>query len=137
MYNALFDRAGLGSTRLHVDVADAWNVLLHAGKGGADGFAVWIIFRREDAEVVAQFLRDQGISVGPGHPIHLQQSYFTANLLSLLEEKTGVRPYTIHQRQGDMVLIPVGCAHQVRSTFWFKRQTHPDALCRSAIRLTA
>lgn len=136
MYSALFDKGEYGSTRLHVDVADAWNVLVHASKGEADGFAEWVVFRREDAEPLAEFLREQGLSVGPGHPIHLQKIFLTGEILALLERTKGIRPYRIRQRQGDTVYIPVGCAHQVWSRFRSKNLNSIffDTFCRSAIK---
>jgi len=40
--------------------------------------------------------------------------YLTPALLRLLAERRDIRPFTIHQRPGDAVFIPAGCAHQVR-----------------------
>jgi [histone H3]-dimethyl-L-lysine9 demethylase len=109
MYIAKKDK-GYGSTRLHMDVADAWNVLHH-------GLANWLLFRRQDGDSVTEFFRECGIFIGPGHPIHAQQIYVTDDILSTLEEKTGIRPYKFRQCQGDMVFIPVRCIHQVKFSF--------------------
>ena len=106
MYIANKDR-GYGSTRLHMDVADAWNVL-HCG------LADWLMFRRQDADALAKFFCEQGIFVGPGHPVHAQQICVTDDMLTTLEEKTGIRPYRVRQHKGDMVFIPVRCIHQVK-----------------------
>ncbi|SCZ90639.1 BZ3500_MvSof-1268-A1-R1_Chr1-3g02118 [Microbotryum saponariae] len=49
---------GQGSTKLHMDVADAVNVMLWAGpwKDGAVGAAAWDMFRVEDADKIRDFL---------------------------------------------------------------------------------
>lgn len=114
MYIAFLDKGSYGSTKLHLDVADAWNILLQAGNNGDDEVAIWLIFCRQDADTIAKFFRDQNIFVHPGHPVHAQQIFVTADMLTLLEEKTGVRPYVVRQRQGDTVFVPALSAHQVR-----------------------
>lgn len=118
MYNALAstDKPGsMGSTRLHMDMADAMNIMTWAAPtpDGADGYAVWDIFRAEDADNVRLFLRDK-FTIPPQHdPIHAQQYFLDAALRQQLFEKYGVKSHRIYQRPGQAVFIPAGCAHQV------------------------
>ena len=53
MYNAFastFDETHAGSTRLHLDMSDAVNLLVHAtnASDGSAGYALWHIFAPED-----------------------------------------------------------------------------------------
>jgi lysine-specific demethylase 3 len=62
MYNAFAssqEAGSKGSTRLHMDMADALNVMMYATacEDGTDGYAVWDIFRAEDSEHIRKFLR--------------------------------------------------------------------------------
>ena len=54
MYSALRDKKGIGSTRLHLDVAPAFNVLAYAD---SQGCATWKIFARKDADLLAAWMR--------------------------------------------------------------------------------
>jgi len=106
-----------GSTRLHLDVTGAVNIMLYAADyaDGQPGCALWHIFPSSSTSVLRDFLRSEPVArlEGPGDPIHNQSTYLTPTLLDLLEKKHGVRPYSIHQHCGDAVFIPAGCAHQV------------------------
>lgn len=120
MYNGqrtVVDLHHHGSTRLHLDLTDALNFMPWAEiRDGLPGFALWHIFLPSDTEKVAQFIikyADLCGFGGIGHPIHTQQVYLTQNLLKLLFEACGVRPYQIKQYPGDVVQIPAGCLHQV------------------------
>lgn len=142
MYNSLAssqEPGSKGSTRLHMDMADALNVMLYASKceDGTDGYAVWDLFRAEDSDKLRGFLRrkfgqpqgGQGlglaaISGGGGggggggmpiahDPIHGQQFYLDVELRQALYDECGVKSYRVYQRPGDGVFIPAGCAHQV------------------------
>jgi JmjC domain, hydroxylase len=97
-----------------MDVTDALNRMLWAAKSpdGEPGCTKWEIFDAIDAALLRKFLIECGI-MGPGDPIHSQMVYLTPHLLKLLFEKYGIRPYTIFQYPGDVVLIPAYCAHQV------------------------
>ena len=108
MYSALRDRKGIGSTRLHMDVAPAFNVLAHAE---SQGCATWQIFARKDADPLAVWMRERYKI--KGHPVHQQQIYLTKTDLADLWNEIKIQPYTIHQRQNHIVLIPPGCPHQV------------------------
>ena len=74
MYSALRDRKGIGSTRLHLDVALVFNVLAYAD---SQGCATWKIFARKDADTLAVWMRKRYKI--KGHPVHQQQVYLTKN----------------------------------------------------------
>ena len=44
----------------------------------------------------------------------MQRCMLSAAHLRLLEEETGVRPWTFEQHELEAVVIPAGCPHQVR-----------------------
>jgi JmjC domain, hydroxylase len=108
-----------GSTKLHLDVTGALNLMLYAAPlpDGSRGFAVWHIFPSMATAMLRDFFRTEPAvsSRGPGDPIHNQNIYLTPELLQILADKHGVYPYVIHQHPGDAVFIPAGCAHQVGS----------------------
>ncbi|GJJ07745.1 hypothetical protein Clacol_001950 [Clathrus columnatus] len=118
MYNA-FASSDLppskGTTRLHLDMADAVNVMLYSTKrpDGGEGMAVWDIFRAEDAEKIRRFLHHHFKDQFANDPIHAQVFYLDAELRKQLYNETGVYSWRIYQRPGDAVFIPAGCAHQV------------------------
>lgn len=119
MYNALasFEEEGsLGSTRLHMDMADALNVMTHAEpkKDGTPGGAVWDLFKAQDADKIRLFLRRKHPNLQAYvDPIHSQHYYLTAKLRQELYDMTGAKSYRIFQTPGQAVFIPAGCAHQV------------------------
>jgi hypothetical protein len=88
------------------------------------GPAIWLVFAAEDADRLAEWmtarklaawLRNGQCGPRPGrtHPIHEQKTFFSSTDLDDLFAETGIRPYVIHQRQGDIVFIPVGSPHSV------------------------
>ncbi|KAI0739788.1 hypothetical protein C8Q80DRAFT_1058481, partial [Daedaleopsis nitida] len=111
------DEEHSGSTRLHLDMSDAINILTYASltRDGSRGFALWHIFAPEDTGSIRSYLagRQDPQSVASGDPIHNQEHYLTPNMLYELEVRYRVRPYKIRQCAGQAVLIPAGCAHQV------------------------
>jgi hypothetical protein len=121
MYNAeatLQDDNHHGSTRLHLDLTDAVNVMIWAAnldeESGESGYAVWHIFAASDLPCLRQFLTEEGIFKGMGDSVHSQTICMTPALLQRLFDKYGVRPYVINQYVGHAVYIPAECAHQVR-----------------------
>jgi hypothetical protein len=110
-------KGGKGSTRLHMDVADAVNTMLHAAEPptpDAPRAAAWDLFRTEDAGILRQFLRDKfSLSADGVDPIHTQQHYLDETLLAELYAKHSIKPWRVYQQQGEAVFIPAGCAHQV------------------------
>lgn len=117
-YTSVLDDAHSGSTRLHLDVADAVNIMTYAGitAQGSRGFATWHIFARDDSDTIRQYLQARQTKKRvKGDPIHNQDTYITPVMLAELRVQYGVRSYTVVQYPGDAVFIPAGCAHQVRN----------------------
>ncbi|KAL1742882.1 hypothetical protein HDZ31DRAFT_83810 [Schizophyllum fasciatum] len=118
MYNAQASstRAGSkGSTRLHMDMADALNIMTYAAPKASESIpagAAWDIFRPEDSVTIREFMR-RTLHRTSVDPIHSQHYYLDDKLRHDLFEETGVRAYHFQQRPGEAVLIPAGCAHQV------------------------
>ncbi|PWY97505.1 hypothetical protein BCV70DRAFT_147026, partial [Testicularia cyperi] len=126
MYNAWpasEARGGHGTTRLHMDMADAVNIMLYAApppdrddlpEEHRSGVAAWDIFRAEDADTIRQFLREEHKrSAEMDDPIHVQEFFIDAAQRVKLFSKYGVRGWRIYQKTGEAVFIPAGCAHQV------------------------
>lgn len=118
MYNALAGREdpkGNGTTRLHMDVADAVNIMLYASKrpDGSPGCAVWDIFRAEDADKIRAFLRAKNPHAKMTDPIHSQLFFLNAQLRTELYTQYGVSSFRVYQYPGQAVFVPAGCAHQV------------------------
>ena len=119
MYNAMASfesQESKGSTRLHMDMADAINIMLFAANtpDGRPGCAAWDLFRSEDSPKLRKFLRRKFKGQYTNDPIHSQQFYLDTRLRRELWEEFGVMSYRIYQKPGDAVFIPAGCAHQVR-----------------------
>ncbi|KAJ9059503.1 hypothetical protein DSO57_1001575 [Entomophthora muscae] len=104
-----------GTTQLHLDAADAINILkYHSGPAGAAG-AIWHLFRQEDANTIREFIRFKFPDTTIYDPIHDQSFYLTDALLEELFTSRGVKPFIMEQQVGEVVLIPAGCPHQVRN----------------------
>ncbi|KAI9314349.1 hypothetical protein DFJ73DRAFT_669300 [Zopfochytrium polystomum] len=90
----------IGTTPLHTELADSVNLLLHA------------LIPDTAAKMEAE---------PPGHefkifdPLHDGLFYLDAALRRRLWTEHGVRGWRVMQRVGDAVLVPAGCAHQVRN----------------------
>ncbi|KAF8341639.1 uncharacterized protein EI90DRAFT_2989408 [Cantharellus anzutake] len=119
MYNAFEaseGEGGKGSTRLHMDMADAVNIMMYAAKraDGSDGHAVWNIYRADDSKLIREFLDEHFPNAIEGlDPIHTQIHFLDTALRKQLFEEKKVKSYRIVQKPGDAVFIPAGCAHQV------------------------
>ena len=121
------------STRLHMDVADAINIMLYASprSDGQTGCAVWDLFRAEDAGKLRKFLHSKyggDLTKKFTDPIHSQLFYLNGELRKELCHRYGVVSWRVYQypvrshlkhvtmlmkAQGQAVFIPAGCAHQV------------------------
>ncbi|KAF7330825.1 Clavaminate synthase-like protein [Mycena venus] len=121
MYNANANReifGSKGSTRLHMDMADALNLMTYAAPDadGKEGCAAWDLFRAQDSEKIRQFMRAKYTALIHGlDPIHVQQVYLDDEARRQLWEEYGVKSYRVYQKAGEAVFIPAGCAHQVRN----------------------
>ncbi|KAI0057927.1 hypothetical protein BV25DRAFT_1811707 [Artomyces pyxidatus] len=116
MYNAFgtkHDNSHKGSTRLHLDVTDAVNIMAHSEPlpDGSPGVARWDLFPRESIAKLRDSLRAHFSVVED--PIHSQNIYLTPDLLQKLAFEDGIRPYTIYQKPGQAIFVPAGCPHQV------------------------
>lgn len=118
MYNAYTSTSNPGSkgtTRLHMDMSDAVNIMTYAASTitGEPGYAAWDLFRSQDSDKLRQFLRKRFKGAFQNDPIHAQQFYLDEQLRRELWETAGVKSFRIYQRPGQAVFIPAGCAHQV------------------------
>ncbi|KAI9105910.1 hypothetical protein DFS34DRAFT_656488, partial [Phlyctochytrium arcticum] len=123
-----------GTTNLHLDVADAANVMVWSQQHCAnpsdsddtpplkpsrmDG-AIWDIFPPPTLARLRTFLRNDYVHVNPeikfriDDPIHDQTFFLHPHHLRQLALKYNVIPIRLHQKLGDTVFIPAGFAHQV------------------------
>jgi hypothetical protein len=103
-----------GSTKLHMDLTDAVNIMIWAGdcSDGTPGYALWHIFPAAVSHILRQFLVEEGFKRF-GDVIHSQEIYVNDAMLGRLYDKHNIRPHVICQRQGEAVFIPAGGAHQV------------------------
>lgn len=100
-----------GSTRLHFDLCDAFNIMVHSSP--CDGSALWHIFKISDVQKLRAFIRASFDCPSHEDPIHCQQYYLGPTHLAQLERQHGVVPYSYYQVVGEAVFIPAGCPHQV------------------------
>lgn len=110
MYSSTQDVAGVGSTKLHLDVTSAVNILVHTSGEGVPG-ALWHIFLAADTDKLRAYLRSKSDSGDDEDPVHAQGTYLTPAMLAELGQ-LGVRPFQFQQNLHDAVFIPAGCAHQ-------------------------
>lgn len=138
MYNAMasYESAGSkGSTRLHMDMADAVNIMTYASPtpDGKPGSAAWDLFRACDADKLRAFLRRKLKGSYQHDPIHSQQIYLDTTLRKELFDMYGIKSHRVYQKPGEAVFIPAGCAHQVRSIRCCRCLHWAQSCCRSAI----
>lgn len=87
-------------TRMHMDIADAINVMTYASKGkeGEEGSAIWHIYRKRDLDILRKFLKEKfGNEHSFTDPVHSQIFYLDTKLRKELFEKTGVAAHRIYQ----------------------------------------
>ncbi|KAH0537269.1 hypothetical protein FGG08_005931 [Glutinoglossum americanum] len=110
-----------GSTRLHLDVTCAINIMVYATPPDTDPErpsppgAIWDIFEPRDTRILNEYLRQKYPLMGVDDPVNRQLFYLSSDDLSILNtEKWGyTKSFRVFQGPGDAVLIPAGCAHQV------------------------
>ncbi|KAF3199972.1 hypothetical protein TWF106_001235 [Orbilia oligospora] len=122
MYNAfpatvqMDGRIG-GTTNLHRDITDAINFMMYATSVDDDfdaPGAIWDIFPIGATKIIREYL-DKQFPGQPTDPFHRQNCYLSPEDLEILYIEHGVQSYRILQCPGDAVMIPAGCAHQVRN----------------------
>ncbi|KIK50827.1 hypothetical protein GYMLUDRAFT_182204 [Collybiopsis luxurians FD-317 M1] len=84
MYNAMASDQTLGSkgtTRLHLDIADAVNVMTYAADcpDGSPGCAAWDLFRPEDLGKLQRFLKER-LPESCSDPVYSQQIYLDEHM---------------------------------------------------------
>jgi hypothetical protein len=113
MYCA-YASGGQGSTRLHMDLSGAYNILLHSSNGEGNVAAEWLIFKSEDAGRLRDYMRRAIPGVERDEdPINSQLHFLTDKDLKALE-LLQIIPTIIQQNVGDAVIIPAHCPHQVK-----------------------
>lgn len=122
MYNALASietAGGKGSTKLHMDMADALNIMTYASptRDGKPGTAAWDLFRAEDSDTIRMFLKKKFKGTFQHDPIHSQLFYLDTPLRHELWTDFGVKSYRVYQKPGEAIFIPAGCAHQVSYSY--------------------
>jgi [histone H3]-dimethyl-L-lysine9 demethylase len=139
MYNSdgtMTENSSHGSTRLHMDITDALNVMLWAAQqpNGEPGYANWQLFAPRDLDKIRKYLIENGHFKSNGDPIHSQSIYITTQMLHKLNVEYGVVPINIAQQPGMAVFIPGGWAHQVcgKMAQFFH---HPSTLTTIKIRV--
>jgi [histone H3]-dimethyl-L-lysine9 demethylase len=121
MYNAFTGIEavdGLGTTRLHMDMADAINIMLYANdpSPGVTGCAVWDIYRAEDSNAIRDFLSVRFKNYKFHDPIHSQIFYMNEAIRRELFEEKGVISHRIYQYRVSgserlSYLLPSFCAN--------------------------
>jgi lysine-specific demethylase 3 len=109
-------RNGQGTTKLHLDITDAVNIMTFAAESKTakerGGAAVWDIFPADATDKLRTFLRTTS-SKPVDDPVLRQTFYISIPQLEQLRNEYGIVPWRIYQNPGDAVFIPAGCAHQV------------------------
>ncbi|KAJ3266408.1 hypothetical protein HDU77_001019 [Chytriomyces hyalinus] len=123
MYNAFGSsdegKHGYGTTPIHLDMADAVNVMMFASSlpnvynPPNRPAAVWDIYPRKDLKTLRDFLRAEFDVDASQDPVHDQFYYLDAARREKLYRVHGVLGWRIFQNVGDAVFVPAGCAHQV------------------------
>lgn len=103
MYTAFAAREdvdGRGSTRLHMDMADAVNLMLYASPmaDGSPGCAVWDLYAQDDADKLRAFLKKRFDQTHRfTDPIHSQHFYLDARLRAELWDEYEVSSFRVYQ----------------------------------------
>ncbi|KAJ3411283.1 hypothetical protein HDV05_002429 [Chytridiales sp. JEL 0842] len=113
---------GFGTTPMHLDMADAVNIMMYSSSSPATSFenakpaAIWHIYPYEALPRIHAFLqklsaeRNEPLSV---NPIHDQRFYLSSDFRTRLWKEHGVVGWTIPQNPGEAIYVPAGCVHQV------------------------
>ncbi|KAJ3240705.1 hypothetical protein HDU81_002896 [Chytriomyces hyalinus] len=124
MYNAFgssdYGKNGYGTTPIHLDMADAVNVMMFASSlpNACNNLnnrpaAVWDIYPRKHLKTLRDFLRAEFDVDASQDPVHDQFYYLDEAKREKLYRVHGVLGWRIFQNVGDAVFVPAGCAHQV------------------------
>lgn len=124
MYSAeAGDATSRGTTRLHLDVCDAFNLMVWSAEEG-QASALWHIFQPQHTLAIRTYLLRKAFAAlhttmsfeawreSADDPIWGSYCYLNAGDLSELAS-AGIKSYEILQRVGDMIIIPANALHQV------------------------
>ena len=103
-----------GTTKLHIDMTDAINILVWSSAAPSDAAAIWDIVPYEALPALRKFILDKGLYSGEVDPIHAQVVFLSDELIRAFMAQHKVPIWRVLQRLGDAVFVPAGCAHQVR-----------------------
>lgn len=106
------------TTKLHIDVTDAINILTWSSGGPSDSAAIWDIVPFQALLALREFLRNNGDYTGAGDPIHTQVIFLMDEMIQQFTAQHTFPIWRIHQRLSDAVFIPAGCAHQVSEDYY-------------------
>ena len=118
-----------GTTKLHLDVTDAVNILTWSSGAPSDCAAIWDIVPFQALPALRKFLRNTGLHIGAEDPIHAQKIFLTNEMIQQFTARHKFPIWRIHQRLGDAVFVPAGCAHQV-SMHFYQLTTCGSLTCR-------
>ena len=116
MYVALASSPGhdrYRTTKLHIDMTDAINILTWTLGPPSDDDAIWDIVPYPALPALRDFIQKRGLYAGVGDPIHAQMIFLTDEVIQQFTDQHNFPIWRIRQRLGDAVFIPAGCAHQV------------------------
>lgn len=114
MYMAMAPNPGQGgTTKLHLDATDAVNIMTWCSDPTQPG-AQWVIYPRSAAHRLRDALALRYPRTTGRHPIHAHEFYLEPEDIEWISERYHIRPWIFNQSVSQMVIIPVGCAHQVR-----------------------
>lgn len=103
-------------THLHMDVTDAVNIAMYMEGQDPDAdspYALWLLWSRDDREALRRLLRECFNLPAVEDPINSHNVRITEDLLAKLT-RGGIRPYIIHQRVNQAIIIPALTPHYVR-----------------------
>ncbi|KAK4058161.1 hypothetical protein OIO90_000900 [Microbotryomycetes sp. JL221] len=110
------------STNLQVAHADYSNLLFRSTEKRSAAWVKWTIYPPSVVDkvrgpVVTQMARKLKVNAAKyaeGHddPLFMGNGYWSPANVQLLDQQTGIKPYEVMQRVGDLVLIPAGSAYQ-------------------------
>lgn len=112
------------TTNLHLDASDAVNLLVFSSGSNNDTSAIWDLYYPTDldtlrTEISSWKQRTKKATdeiVDEADVIHSQATYLSKADRKNLFDRHGIRSIRMHQKQGDLVYIPSGFAHQVYNT---------------------
>jgi hypothetical protein len=109
-----------GSTRLHLDLSGAINILLWSSGDKQSEAAEWWIWSAEHVQGLRDYMRKtKSFKIKADEdPIHSQRHFLTQADMPAMKAG-GIAPTVIKQKAGEAIFIPAHCPHQVRGFYLF------------------